>query len=209
MCGPVSPSSTSCNRFIVTSTDEGSGKLFAFFNPTKFLAAAPVPKHIDTINATIPYTVQRVTSDNTREYYSHKMRSFYDLNHIQTYPTTPYNPQENSLTERINRSVFDNARSSLLSTNLPLTSWEYAVADYTEKYNHTPLSVHGKLPESLWTQDPNHVTTFMADKTTVHLIIALAAAHCLHMEHLDISGAYLHEKFEHDAPRICVAATTL
>lgn len=48
--------------------------------------------------------------------------------------------------------------------------------------------------------DQDETATFMADKTTIRLLFALAAANGLHMEHLDITWAYLHEKYEHDKP---------
>lgn len=40
----------------------------------------------------------------------------------------------------------------------------------------------------------------MAEKASVLLLLALAAAKGLHMEHIDITGAYRHEQYCHDKP---------
>lgn len=50
--------------------------------------------------------------------------------------TVPHTPQENVIAERINRTIFVNARASLASSILPD---QYAVYDYVDKYNHTPI----------------------------------------------------------------------
>ena len=42
--------------------------------------------------------------------------------------------------------------------------------------------------------DPEQVTTYMAGKTTVRLLLAIAASQNWPLEHMDISSAYLHEK---------------
>ena len=46
--------------------------------------------------------------------------------------------------------------------------------------------------------DPEHTTMYMADRTTVRLLFAIAASQKLHIEHIDIEAAYLHEPFAHN-----------
>ena len=48
--------------------------------------------------------------------------------------------------------------------------------------------------------DPSNTTTYMAENTTVRIILAIAAAHNCPCEHLDIKAAYLQEKYENDTP---------
>ena len=43
--------------------------------------------------------------------------------------------------------------------------------------------------------DPDSTTTYTADKATVRLLLAIAATFELQLDHLDITAAYLHEKF--------------
>ena len=43
--------------------------------------------------------------------------------------------------------------------------------------------------------DPDSTTTYTADKTTVRLLLAIAATFEMQLDHLDITAAYLHGKF--------------
>lgn len=45
--------------------------------------------------------------------------------------------------------------------------------------------------------NPAKTTTYVADKTTARLLFALAASFNMHIKHIDINAAYLHEKFDH------------
>ena len=47
------------------------------------------------------------------------------------------------------------------------------------------------------TTNPDKITTYVAKKPTVRVLIALAAAKNLHVENFDITAALLHEKYEH------------
>ena len=40
----------------------------------------------------------------------------------------------------------------------------------------------------------------MADKTAFRLIYAVTVANHLHVEHIDVEAALLHEKFKHEKP---------
>lgn len=44
--------------------------------------------------------------------------------------------------------------------------------------------------------DPDKIATYMADRTTIRTLIAVAASNNM-IEHFDITGAYLHEKYQH------------
>ena len=48
--------------------------------------------------------------------------------------------------------------------------------------------------------DPDQTTTYMAEKTSVRLLLALCAAKNWVIEHFDITSAYLHERYTHSTP---------
>ena len=48
--------------------------------------------------------------------------------------------------------------------------------------------------------DPNHTTTYTADRTTQRLLIVIHAAKNIPLEHFDIKSAYLHEQYQHNHP---------
>ena len=45
--------------------------------------------------------------------------------------------------------------------------------------------------------DPEKIATFMANRTTIRTLFAIAASMNMRIEHFDITGAYLHEKYKH------------
>ena len=45
--------------------------------------------------------------------------------------------------------------------------------------------------------DPDTTATYMADRTTVRTMFAIAASMNMKIEHFDITGAYLHEEYKH------------
>lgn len=59
-------------------------------------------------------------------------------------------------------------------------------------------SVRGDLMQPHLHYDPAQVATYMAEKASVRMIFALAAAQSLHLEHFDITAAYLYEQYQYD-----------
>ena len=56
-------------------------------------------------------------------------------------------------------------------------------------------SIRGDQMQANIHYDPDSTTTYTADKATVRLLLAIAATFEMHLDHLDITAPYLHEKF--------------
>ena len=69
-----------------------------------------------------------------------------------------------------------------------------ATTDTTRKAR---CSVRGDRMKANVHYDPDKIATYMADRTTIRTLFALAASRNMVMEHFDITGAYLHEKYQH------------
>ncbi len=54
-------------------------------------------------------------TDNANEYYSKPLQAFYNEHGIQYNTTIPYTPEQNSISERINRTLCDIVRAALHS----------------------------------------------------------------------------------------------
>ena len=166
ICGPLPSDSLQGNRYFITFLDEGSRYLTVQCAPTKSAAASLIKAHITNIHLHTPHRVRFVTSDNAPEYLSNDLRNFYAAHNILTQPTVPHSPQENSLAERVNRSIMETARSSLLTSDLPISLWEYAVLAATDAINHIPHTAHGQIPHHLWTSKVPNVQTLLPFGTT-------------------------------------------
>ena len=67
--------------------------------------------------------------------------------------TIPQTPQENGVSERMNRTIMEHARSMRLHVGLPLQFWEDAVDTVVYLINKGPSSsLDGIIPEEEWTE---------------------------------------------------------
>ena len=44
---------------------------------------------------------------------------------------------------------------------------------------------------------PEKIATYVAERTTIRTLFAIATSMNMHIEHFDITGAYMHEKYQH------------
>jgi hypothetical protein len=66
--------------------------------------------------------------------------------------SVPYNPQQNVLSERVNRTVVEKARTMLQDTGMPRAYWGGAVSTAIYLNNNSPTTVlNNNIPEELWT----------------------------------------------------------
>jgi hypothetical protein len=64
----------------------------------------------------------------------------------------PETPQQNSVTERRNRTLMDMVRSMLSNSTLPLSLWMYALKTAVYLLNRVPSKLVPKTPFELWTR---------------------------------------------------------
>lgn len=62
----------------------------------------------------------------------------------------PYNPEQNRIAERINRTLMDGARAVLSAANIALAHWMYGVAHVESKHNILMHSNIGWFPLHDW-----------------------------------------------------------
>ena len=65
--------------------------------------------------------------------------------------TAPYNPQQNGVAERMNRTIQEKVRSMLSNASLPNGFWAEALAIAVHLINRSPNKVLDmKVPEEIW-----------------------------------------------------------
>ena len=97
--------------------------------------------------------------DNAKEYFTRDLQTFYNEKTINTHPKIPYTPQENTIAERVNRTLMETIRAFLHTTNLPFKLWGFALHAAVDYYNHAPHSAHGQPPIAIWTGVKPDVST--------------------------------------------------
>ena len=91
-------------------------------------------------------------SDNGGEYCSKEFDSYCSHNGICRGKTVPRTPQENRVSERMNRTIIERARCMRLHAGFPLLFWDDVVDNFNYLINRGPSSaLDGGIPEEAWT----------------------------------------------------------
>ena len=83
-------------------------------------------------------------TDNGGEYVSKAFQDFCDAKGIKQELTGPYNPSQNGVVERMNRTMQEKVRSMLSNAELPNGFWAEAVATAIHLINRSPSKVLDK-----------------------------------------------------------------
>jgi transposase InsO family protein len=91
-------------------------------------------------------------SDNGGEYCSKEFDDYFSYHGIHREKTIPGTPQENGVSERMNRTFMECARSMRLHVGFPLQLWADVVDMFVYFIKIGPSnSLDGVIPEEAWT----------------------------------------------------------
>lgn len=134
-CEPINPPSRYENRHFLTIIDTKSGYLTLYFLKKRSEVLSCIHTMLAVLNTHGPRIPAIYRTDNAKEFLSTKAKALYSNYGIEHRTTTPHQPQENSLAERINQTLMQAARANLHHAQLPETYWEDAIRDAAYKYN--------------------------------------------------------------------------
>nr|GEV23235.1 retrovirus-related Pol polyprotein from transposon TNT 1-94 [Tanacetum cinerariifolium] len=98
-------------------------------------------------------TLRILRTDNGGEYTLNEFEDFIRQQGVIHQVTVPYSPQQNSISERKNRTVIEMARSMLYEKKLPKTFWAEAIATSVYLLNILATkAVSGKTPIEAWSR---------------------------------------------------------
>ena len=149
-CGPIRPTSTHGNNHILTMICAASRYVFVRFLKDR----KDIPQHIDNILHQIRTKhhkpLQHFRTDNAKEYVSTRITDIYKNHNVTHHLRTPHQPQENSIAERINRTIMESARALLSAAKLSDQYWEDAARDTIFKYNLLHHDSINTSPYAMW-----------------------------------------------------------
>lgn len=88
--------------------------------------------------------ISKMKADNGGEYISKEFKHFCEKKGIDILYTVLYNPQMNPVSERLNRTLQEKARTMLLASGIKWHFWNEAVMTANYLKNRSPTSVYGK-----------------------------------------------------------------
>ena len=149
--GPVNESINKY-KYIITFIDDYSRKAWIYPLKSKADAGNIIINFLRFINNQHPNNKIKIfKSDNAKEYNNKKIKNFCKRNGISKEFSAPYNPQNNGIAERFNRTVTACTKTMLHWARLSLNFWEYAIKHATYIYNLVPhKSINNYIPNEIY-----------------------------------------------------------
>ncbi|KAK4401282.1 Retrovirus-related Pol polyprotein from transposon TNT 1-94 [Sesamum angolense] len=151
VCGPMRTPSHEQNRYFILFIDDYSRMTWVYFMRKKSEVFKVFKKFKNLVEKQSGRSIKVLRSDRGKEYNNSEFDKFCEEEGIEHQTTVSYNPQQNGVSERKNRTVMEMARSMLQEKHLPKAFWAEAV--YTAVYllNRCPTkAVQNMTPIEAW-----------------------------------------------------------
>lgn len=155
VCGPMSQPAWDGSRYFVTFTDDYSRATMIYCIERKSDVFEKFKEYVAMCEAMHGSKVAKLRSDNGGEYSSNEFKRYCLEKGIQMTCTVPYNPQMNAVSERLNRTLMERARSMLRASGIDWKFWNEAVLAANYLKNRCPTRAFGKqfidkTPAEIW-----------------------------------------------------------
>lgn len=155
VCGPMSQSAWDGSNYFVTFMDDYSRASMVFCIKRKSEVFDKFREYVAMSEAHHCVKIAKLRVDNGGEYISIEFRDFCKERGICIQYTTPYNPEMNSVSERLNRTLVEKARTMLLASDLKRIFWNEAIMAANYIKNRCPTSAVGEqfrknTPAEIW-----------------------------------------------------------
>ncbi len=127
VCGPMSTPSLSGALYFVMFIDDYSWWCHTYVMKNKFEVLERFKEYQAKVENEFDTKIKCLRTDNGGEYTSKAFEDFLKSKGIKHELTVPYTPQQNGVSERMNRTLQDMARTQLAHAKLPRIFWAKAV----------------------------------------------------------------------------------
>jgi transposase InsO family protein len=112
--------------YYVLFIDDYSQKTWIYFLKEKMKSSTKFQEFKDLVENLSERKIKVLRSNNGGEYTSNEFKDFCREEGIKRELKTPYNPQQNGVVERKNKSIVEVAKLMIHDQNLPMHLWEEA-----------------------------------------------------------------------------------
>ena len=149
--GPITPTSNGGNRYFVTFTDDLSRHTWIYMLKSKGECMMAFRNFRNMVQTESGLRIKRLRSDNGGEYDSNEAYTLFQRAGIQWEPTTPHSPEQNGVSERLNRTLIERLRCVISDSALDKTLWAEALRTVVYIKNRSPTSaIKGATPHEAW-----------------------------------------------------------
>ena len=152
VCGPMSVESLGGHKYFVTFIDDYSRSCAVYFIKQKAEVFEKFKEFEAAVTNATGSSIGALRSDNGGEYLSTEFVNYLKCKGIQHELTVPNTPEQNGVSERMNRTLMESARSMLSHAGLQNNFWAEAVATAAYVRNRSPTSAlsEGVTPYQKW-----------------------------------------------------------
>ncbi|KAJ9531766.1 hypothetical protein QJQ45_021920 [Haematococcus lacustris] len=127
VCGPMHARARDGSLYVATFLDEYTKLSVCVPISSKAQVPDTVRTVIEELETQSGYRCKAIRTDNGTEYVNSRMREYCASKGIVHQHSAPYSPQQNGAAERLNRTIFEKARSIIHSADISLSFWAHAV----------------------------------------------------------------------------------
>lgn len=152
VCGSMESSTYDGYKYFVSFIDDYTHFTVVYLLNKKSEVFSKLQEYEAMAVAHFGQKMSRLRCDNGGEYVGQDIKDFCRMKGIQLTYTVPYTPQQNGVSERMNRTLMDKVRAMLHGSRLSKKMWGEALYSATYLTNRSPTNglVENKTPFELW-----------------------------------------------------------
>lgn len=150
LCGPMEVTSLGGSKYFMVLEDDFSRMVFIYFLEHKGQVFEKFKEFKAYTENQQGKKIKIFRSDQGTEFSSNEFRNFYKKNGILHQQTNAYTPQQNGMSERMNRTILEKARCLLYDAKLEKFFWAEAVGTAVYLRNRSSVSGLDKTPFEIW-----------------------------------------------------------
>jgi hypothetical protein len=160
--GPVPVPSLQGKRYMLTITDQKTGRIWVYFRANKMHIVQKIKDWvIEVENECRIFSkgekCQRLRFDRGREFLNRAMQAFCKGRGTQLEPTVGYFPEGDGVSERSMRTISERGRTMRLAAGLPEEYWEFSYQVAAWYRNRQQVKKMDKSPWEQWRKTRCHV----------------------------------------------------
>ena len=153
--GPSPTTSYGGSSYFVSFIDDFSRKVWVYMLKKKFDVFTIFKQFRALVENITGRTIKCLRTDNGGEFTSKEFDNYCKDVGIKRHKTTVYTPQQNGVSERMNKTLLERARSMLSNVNLQQELCTEAFSTACYLINRSPSTAIGcKIPQEVWKGHP-------------------------------------------------------
>ena len=151
LCFSMIVASMGGSKYVLTFTDDYTKFVTVYFIKRKAEVTCKFKEYVSMVENELGYKVGSIRTDNGGEYTSESFRQVCVEKGIKHQLTNPHTPEQNGVSERLNRTLLESSRSMLYHAKLPLHFWAEAINTTVYLHNRSATStLKNETPFERW-----------------------------------------------------------